>query len=412
MTRLCDGVQVQAWPHGIDLIHPELGVQRVAPELETWVRSLAEGEESAAPVLPATMEPYVTSDEPGRDDPVTAALLVAQSQSFGGWLPGIWRLHRGAVEVMAALQARQRLLAMDAWSRMTLPISTLQRASIIRADSPGCVYLEQERDGLPLLLAGPGRVIARPLGDAHDRWLREEAAAREIDALEIDEQPPVAGSCDAAVIHAGPPTATVAALERALAAVCPGGALYVRVRSPWDEALFALLETMQIEVVEHWREIDHWMVPGGTMVDGAGDLLKLIRPESVVRAAVEGGRAEDVRAQPCFAFDSDALLVERLDDSATDRWLDLIAFRNAAPERFRRIQRLDQEEQGCWFDEQGNGFSFRLHREAGHLMVNLFPFDGALEVVALCSALQLFGDALTRVRPQRTGRYMGEVLFG
>jgi hypothetical protein len=164
--------------------------------------------------------------------------------------------------------------------------------------------------------------------------------------------------------------------------------------------------------VAYEREVDHWLLPGGWVVDGAGDMVVVHRPAGVQLEDVSREAAERVRAQPYLTIDFDSLDEKRLDESAIERLADAIAFRAPRSEALRTIGSHGDTDVLCWYDTEGSGLTAQLDRDKEHLLVTLMPYDGELEYVCVCAAYHELADELTRTRPLRTRRSPEEMVFG
>jgi hypothetical protein len=383
MPRLRDGATITHWPRGPLVMHPEC-------------------ESSAVDDLPSEL----VTDEPAGDfDPVRRARLELLDRRYCGWLPGLYAEAADEIAWTEAMLSRRPFF----WPRVarpTLPASVVRRARSLRRLGAERIYIEDDVDALSALLAEDARVTV--LEADHDRceWLSEHSGK----VVLLEETPE--GDADLAIIHAGPPAATHAALTRALRATRPGGHIAVCVRVPWEWVLYPQTEAAGLKAVSYERAVDHWLLPSGLVVDGAGDLVVFERPETVTLPEVSEDWAEQVRAQPYLTVDLDSLDEDRVDTDSIHRLADRIAELAPHAEELRHILPGEQRDVLAWYDDTGRGLSAELNREEDHLMITLLPFDADLEYVVVCAAYGLFADEATRTRPLRTRRWHEETVFG
>jgi hypothetical protein len=347
------------------------------------------------------VEGDVTFDE----DTARCARLQLLDRRYMGWLPGLYA-EAGDAIARAEAMLSGRPFFWPRVARATLPASVVRRARVLARFGGERIYVEDDVDALSALLAEDAKVTV--LEADHDRceWL----AAQSGKVVLLEETP--SHEADLAVIHAGPPAATRAALARAFEATRPGAKIAVCVRVPWEWAIYPQVEAAGLRAVHYERAIDHWLLPCGQVVDGAGDLVVFERPDSVTLPEVPDDWAEQVRAQPYLTVDLDSLDDERVDGASLERLADTIARLAPHSEELRRIDTGEIRDVLCWYDDTGRGLTAELNREEDHLMMTFMPFDPELEYVAVCAAYGLFADDATRTRPLRTRRWHEETVFG
>jgi hypothetical protein len=348
---------------------------------------------------------------PGADDPPDPWLLARLQEldrRFVGWLPGFVESH--ALELARA----EEMLARRRWHRPprtawpVLPASVVRRAQICRELAPRRIYVEDDVDGLAVLLGGDARVVVAEPDAPWRAWLAAAAAgAGRSDTVTVSESVALDGACDLAVIHAGAPAETCAALARAVAATRPGGHVVVCLRPPWDEAFWRHVAATGLRLRSCHRELDHYLVPPEHVLEGAGDVVVLERPDRVQLVPKAVAAALAVRGQPHVLLDIDGLSSGCLDDGALGRLADLIALTSPRPQAARLTARAGGAGLLRWCQEGGAGLTIELHRDEARLRIIFMPYDDALAHAVVHAALQSLGDAATRLRPPRTARGPG-----
>ncbi len=374
---------------------------------------------------------HASGGEPCLDDPVTRERLAEQDQMFGGWLPGIADAEAERLARVETRAARQRLHSSPRLARPTLPISVVRRAALIESLGPKRVIVDDDADGLCLVLAEAGIEVLVVESDPVRRlWLEQEAElAGVVDAVSIvggasDDSGDGSGSgsgngtqtiaefgkADLAVVSVGPPHLTHRALAWACDTVVPGGHILAGLRAPWDVHFFRDLPTTGLEIEQHLREIDVPTLPGGYVLDGAGDQILLARPpdEKLTLAPPPDAPADRVREQPYYWLDFDELAAARLTNNPLERLIDLIAAQHGVPEAMRTVSKSDDRELIAWFDRDGVGISAQLATQGRHLLVTMIPYDPGLEYTVMSAVFHLLGDHLTRMRPQLATLWRGE----
>jgi hypothetical protein len=383
MPHLRDGVTVTYWPGGAEANHPERGRFRLA--------------EAPADLL--------TNEKPSGCDELRRIRLEILDRRYTGWLPGLWSSAAGIIETTEERLSR-RPFFFPRVARPTLPASVVWRSLSLTRLGGSHVYIEDDLDGLSVLMSGEARVmLLEPEPERRD-WLA--TMSPEVQLLwELPNR-----QVDVAVIHAGPPAVTAAALGRALRVTRPGGYIAVCVRAPWEWTLYPQLEAAGLPVFSYQRAIDHWLLPCGHVVDGAGDLVILERPPNAVPPDIHTGDAERIRAQPYLSFDLDSLDETRVDEGSMHRLADRVAELAPRPEALRQVRSGADRDVLCWYDDSGSGFTAELTRNEAHLLITFLPFEAQIEYVAVCAAYELFADDATRTRPLRTRRWHEETVFG
>lgn len=362
-----------------------------------WARCTAiVGPGGRAAVVDAPGAP--TND--GAVDSWLLARLRELDRRFVGWLPGFLMAAGPELERAQEMLARRRSYRPPWVAWPTLPGSVVRRARICRELAPARVYVEDDVDGLAVLLGDQAQVTVAEPDPAWRAWLAAEAE-RGGGAVVVADDPVVDGSCDVAVIHAGAPAHTRAAIARGVAATRAGGHLVVCLRSPWHAGFWTHVEAAGLQVRAHHREVDHPLVPPDFVVDGAGDVVVLERPEPAGEPPCEGG-AETLRAQPYLLLDVDGLAPDRLDDGALGRFADLVGRTGPRAEATRFGVAQGGVELLRWCDEGGAGLTCELHRDDARLRVLFLPYDDALARAVVHAALHTLADAATRLRPPRT----------
>ena len=403
MTRLRDGSLVTLWARQL-VVWRHDGVPQALPR--TLVGPLTDWLAEAGSEAVAAEGPLAELVEPGAaraTDTWMAARLRELDGAYAGWKPDAMSVGGVLFERVLASQARLRLVPMPQHAWPALPSSVVRRTRLMLERAPRDILLFEDVDGASLVLAEHANVHLA----THERVLRLhlQADAREAGIagrLHFVEVIPQTPHYDAAWLGFGPATRGTHALAHAARAVRPGGHIFVSLRAPWDAVFFERLDPEVFSVVDYFREVDHPYLPGGYGLDGGADLVVLERLPGEHRLPVVDDADAAMRLQPHHSLDFDALAHDRLDVAAMDRLLALLGTLSARPQAVAEVSRDPQREIAWWYDTEGYGLVADLRRDAGHLRVNLMPYDPDLEYALLCAVFWALGDASTRLRPQRT----------
>jgi len=402
------GSSVSLWPRVATVTHRELPIAYVGLEQRAELVELALGRaRAAAPsaALRAALGAHLEERAGVPDDPWVATRWRELDESYASSLPGFAAAASIEIELAERLLVCRRLFAAPRQARVTLPASVARRALILSQGSPGRIYIEDDVDGLALLLGRSARVTVAQSDDTWRQWLGcEVERAGCAAAVSLAGGVTFGGAFDLALVQASGPAETHAALSRALAATRSGGLVAVAIRSPADESFWPLVEGSGLELVAYHRDCDHAVVPGGFVIDGGADLALFRRPADVRLAAVGDAPGLRQAAEPYLVLDFESLAVSRLDRAALARFADLVAATSSRPEAMRANERHGVRETLCWYDEAGFGFSAELRRDREHLQIALLPFDGALEYAVLFAVYHALADEQTRMQPSRTRR--------
>lgn len=409
MTKLRDGSSLLAWRREagffITAVGPGLEPVVLGNVSRDEIASLDNGDVSA---WRDQLGEHAVDGEPTLDDPITLERLAAADRTFGGWLPGIMDAEAARIGRAEAMASRRRLFSAPRIARPVLPFSVARRAGIVEALNPGRVALDDDADGLSILLAESGiETVTVERDPIRKAWLEREAARAGVAAHRVVEDARSV-ECDTAIVAIGPPHETLRALTWACGAVGPGGHILAGIRAPWDEHFFTIFGNTGLSLRDHVRGIDSVVIPGGFVIDGPGDLLVFERPAEVSLPTLNPSAGARVREQPYYWLDFDELAAPRLGETTVERLADLVAAQHPAPEVMRAVSQSEGRELICWFDNQGKGLTAQLATDARHLLVTMMPYDLELEYNLMCAVFHLLGDHLTRVRPQLPMRWRGE----
>jgi hypothetical protein len=345
-------------------------------------------------------------------DPEHARALRELDLRYVGWLPG-FAAHAKATAEVEAMHSRRFVWTTPRLTPPTLPASTLRRAQVIESLAPKQIFIADDPDGLSVLLARNAAVTVFEPHPIRLKWLQREAErAGCAKNLYVATEKSQSQSFDISVVYAGSPATCRDQLGLALDLTRVGGSIVVGIRLPWEELFMGLASAAGLEVTSYQREIDHWLVPGPTVIDGGQDLAILTRPNTAKLPEIDVTPAGVVRAVPYSHLDFDSLDATRLDLEALTRFADLLAAAAPTAEHSRSLQHAKDHDVLCWYDERGVGLSAELRRSEAHLLVSFMPFDPALEYAALFAATHTLADPYTRVRPLRTRRLDKENFFG
>ncbi|MEE8409245.1 MAG: hypothetical protein V3T05_06555 [Myxococcota bacterium] len=417
MQRLRDGTLITVWTRAIVASHPDHATATVDVAHAPVLKGLALGRTLEAPEdLAHALGEHLVDGEPTVDDPVMQDALRELDERYVGWLPGFFDNAADLIARVEGMHARRRLLTVPRLARPSLPASTAKRAQVLSHLDAETIFLDDDIDGMSVLMAERAEVTVFEPCDFRRAWLEAEARRAGVDGkLTLMGDAPETGSFDLAVIHSGPAVPMARALERAVGLTKVGGRIATSVRAPWEDPFLDQIEAAGLSVEAYHREVDHWVAPGPLVIDGAGDLAIVDRPAKAQVAPVSEDSVERFRLRPYFNIDIDDLAVsrfgERFDDVA-DRLVTAIAARAPRPEAMRSVLRDKQRFVIGWFDESGVGLSAELRLDEAHIMVTLMPYDVELEHVVLSVAYEILADRYTRARPIRTRRWQQEGIFG
>lgn len=323
-----------------------------------------------------------------------AKRLAVLDMMYSGWVPGFTHAHGERIAKVRSSIA-ERGVGFALGLRASLPSSIVRRALAIESLAPKRVLLFGDVDGLAGFLASDiAATVVEPT-----RTIAEVVA----DVAVVE------------VVDLGP---TIVRLESALVAVGPSGTVLARLRWPWDRAFYEHIKVLGLKVLGYERDVDHALLPGGFVVDGAGDLVLLggaiaasapELPRPLTTGTLSMSLSASADAPPYAWFDMDGL--------APDRAIGLNALANEVARISKRTPELadvktyDDREVLCWYDTNGRGFVAELSRDSSHLLVSYVPYDDALDHAVITSAFTLFADEDTRLRPRRTERTPQRTVF-
>ena len=443
MAELREGAHLLVWPRGATLFHPLEGWRALSPERteDLLVQLGLSDAEAAGSEDDELLVPFFQ-----RKSAETSAIemLRHSDQRFGCWLPGGESTRDRWERITTRLGCRW-LHPLPRLARPTLPSSVLHRALTVEALQPQGVYLEDDPDGLCVELASSTEVLVHE-PDALRRQLHETESAQRGGSKKglrfLGDQEgfeAARGSVDVALISLGPLRQSYEALQRAWMLLRPGGQLFFSVRAPWDLTWIPALAQLGFKIKEHHREVDQVVIPGGFVVDGGGDLLRVSRPEQplsreqiwkALGASEEASGVPfdweklSIQAQPYLSLDVDGLVLRSVDPHPMERFLEALRVHHDCPEATRSLSRQAERAVACWYDEQGWGLSAELNKFSlnlgesseelvqGHALLSLMPYRPQMEYSVLCAIFHLLGDVHTRVRPQRTAFFKERNIVG
>jgi hypothetical protein len=409
MSRLRDGTILTAWTRSIAAVHPELAGVSVDPSLAPDLEAIALGD-APSPAATEALGDHLVDGDPGLEDALLLGELRDLDRRYVGWLPGFWPTAEELIARVEKMHARRRMLVLPRAARPSLPGSVVQRAHILRQLGADTVYLDDDVDGLALLLATEAQVTLREPNAYRRAWIAREADLAGV-SIDIVDEPP-RGPFQLSVIHTGVPAQLAAVLSHAVTSTAQGGHIAVCVRAPWEDSFLELAELAGLSVTAYHREIDHWWLPSGSVVDGAGDLAILDRPAGARPPSIQDDPEERIRARPYMTVDLDDLPPSRLDTGAMERFATALAARTSRVEAMSSLQSDSDRDVLAWYDETGVGLTAELRRKQAHFMFTLMPYDIEMEYVALVAAYECLADRFTRARPLRTRRWQMEGIFG
>lgn len=398
---------VTLWNRAVSTWSPKKGFaicDTIAPrEVLEVVRN-----ESPAGLLKILNHAGLFADSPGE----ILKSIKSLDDMYNGWVPGAFSEASDRLLEMQRFNGLRPLHLGAEQERPSLPGSLLRIAQVLEAKGPRRIYLDSDVNGLSLLLAQSAEVLVGEADPRSNFWLTEalqKTTAPHQVHLNVSGQ--AAPSCDLALITASHSAHTQSALQRAFAMTRPGATIAVQVRPPWDEAFAKTLRANKWEVETVHRDIHHWLLPGGIVADGGGDLVLLGRPSELPPELAELSAATIVRDQPYFLLDIDGLPTHSDPGPCLLELADRLAAIAPFPEAFRAHQIRGDRHNLHWGDTNGNGLVIELRPRAGHLLLTFLPYNEALEWATTVLILQSLGSATTRVRPVRTTRAGTTPLF-
>ena len=397
------------WNRAITAYSPDQGFEVLGDLTPEQTEALKSGS------IPASMRnsagPWTLQNA---DSLRTLETLQELDKAYKGWIPGALTSATARLSRLQAAQSRRPLSFSPLHERPTLPGSLLQTAQIIESTSPARVYLDSDVSGLSLVLSDSAEVWVGQSDLRSDTWLKEELqGAPAANPLHFNTDATALSGCDCAVITASHSVHTLEALERALRVTRPGAEIIVQVREPWDEALALLLKKNPWPLERYYRDVQHWLLPGGFVPDGGGDLAIFKRPATspLSSAHPAASDAEIHRSQPYFTLDIIGLLPERLSEQALSDLAENLNQISPHPEAYRHHHAEGERLSLRWGDVEGNGLILQCRRHTGHMLLTFLPYDQSLEWAALALILQALGTPDTRMHPTRPQRWGTETLF-
>jgi hypothetical protein len=331
------------------------------------------------------------------------AALRDLDEAYAAWTPWFTEAVRETVRTVRPMHERRPPLDPSRCARPTLPASTARRLAILREIEAERIWIEDDVDGLSVLLAARGRVEVREPDGPHREWLRDEAARAGVESrLVLTAAEPDTGAFDAALIVAGPHGRLESSFRASITAVASGGAVVVGVRYPWESAVHELVRRVGLRTRRYEREVDQVVLAGRVVLEGAGDLLVLDHPARPVEVPDPAGEDTGIASVAVELHSLHAASLERRDLGDLQKRLGGAASR-----------RLESE--GCellvWYGHDGSGMTAELVPAERRLWMGFMPYDPALEGRALVAAAELFGGDIVRTRPRPTTRTPETRLF-
>lgn len=401
--------ELTVWNRAITAYSPDRGFEVLEDLTPDQTEALKSG--SIPTSLRESSLPWTPQDTHSRH---TLETLQELDEAYNGWVPGALTSEPDRLNRLQAAQSRRPLSFSPLHERPTLPSSLLRTTQIIESTSPVRIYLDSDVGGLSLILSDAAEVWVGPTDLGSDTWLKDELQRTPAtNPLHLNVDATTLSDCDCAVITASHSVHTLEALERALAVTRPGAEIIVQVRDPWDGALARILKNNPWPLEGYHRDVQHWLLPGGIVADGGGDIAIFKRPAaspflSEHPAATD---AEIKRSQPYFTLDIDGLLPERLTGQALSELAENLSQISPHPEAFRHHHAEGERLILRWGDVEGNGLILECRRHTGHMLLTFLPYDPSLEWATLVLILQALGTPATRVRPTRPHWWGTETLF-
>lgn len=401
--------ELTVWNRAITAYSPDRGFEVLEDLTPDQTKALKSG------FIPASLrESSLPGTVPEAHSQHTLETLQELDKAYNGWVPGALTTEPHRLRRLQLAQSRRPLSFSPLHERPTLPSSLLRTAQIIESTSPSRIYLDSDVGGLSLILSDSAEVWVGSTGPGSDTWLKEELQRDPTTRpLHLNADTTTLADCDCALITASHSVHTREALERALAVTRPGAEIIVQVRDPWDGALARLLNQNPWPLERYHRDVQHWLLPGGIVADGGGDIAIFKRPSAapLLSEPPPASDAEINRSQPYFTLDIDGLLPERLSAQALSELAESLSQISPHPEAFRHHHVEGERLILRWGDVEGNGLILECRRHTGHMLLTFLPYDQSLEWAALVLILQALGTPTTRVRPTRPHWWGTETLF-
>ena len=327
--------------------------------------------------------------------------LTDLDQMYNGWTPGALSRSPKRLEALQRFSAQRPVYFAANHERPSLPGSLLRIVEALESLDANRIYLDSDVNGLSLLLGENAEVLVGSLDERSNFWLKEGLKQIKLPnpvrlSAPLNDSP----DCDCALITASHRLHNQQALKRAFEMTRPGATIAVLIRPPWDDAFAKTLKAFEWEVETHYRDIQHWLLPGGIVPDGGGDLAFLKRPDHFPQPLTSAAPAEAVRDQPYFTLDIDGLAIPPEQGDLLE-FADRLAAISPFPEAFRSHHIQGDRHNLCWADSEGSGLTMEMRPRAGHLLITFLPYNETLEWTITVLVLQSLGSSTTRVRPAR-----------
>lgn len=398
--QLRNDVQLIRWPRLTTLL-AERRLHPVVTQHELFFEQLLSGAATEIPQKPAV--PFMSLDE----KPCThdwAALDTSYARTLPNEMNPFYLKLRNAVGV------RQFFIA-NSTNWPTLPSSTFQQAQAL-ATLPGkTAYIDNDVDGLGLILAQTMKVTVRQDESLLRHWFMQTAEALGVqDNIEFRATPPRDQLFDLSVGHAGALKSSTMLLKQLLATTKVGGHLALQIRYPWDKMVEALLEAHSLPITNYFRDCCTYMLPGGFVVDGGGDLVVVQRTDKSVPPDTKTVGA--IGEPPYSNFDIDSLNPALLNAESMQQFFDFLTLAAPHIEYRYNLHKDGERDVLSFYDEKGFGLTAELRRDQGHMLLSFMPHHDSMFYAALSAAFCTLGDLQTRCRPLRTHVHKRELLFG
>lgn len=338
---------------------------------------------------------------------IAAEVLSAHNASYGASWPGFLAAESERIKYLSECQARRPRIALGA-ARATLPISVVRRAQILEGTRSSSVLCVEDVDGLSLLLAARAMDVTAIVTQGELRgWLADEARRSGLSFNMLPAEPTAEGGFAAMVAPLGSPRRNYETVAMAARQVRVGGSVVGQLRAPWEGATFAMLRSVGMPVLQHWREVDLGIFATGLVVDGAGDVIVMERCLAVPRQ-LEDARAEAMRVQPYFWLDFDGLDRVCAEPASVEHLFDSVVAFGGYREAMRTVRIVEGQTLACWAGTDGESVSVQLTPGAGHVLLALMPFDERLEQAVCAAVAERLAGSDTRMRAHRSSLHQGE----